>query len=398
MNILFLTMASIPDLREHDIYQDLCRCFAAHGHRVFVVTPAGEHAQRTTVGESMGCTVVQMQTGKSSPSLIRKGIGVLTLPSRYAAAVEQHLGGIAFDLILYSTPPITLLPVIRKLKKKHRCRTYLMLKDIFPQNAVDLQMFSRRSPIYGWFRMQEKQLYRISDCIGCMSDANVDYLRRHNDLADKQVELCPNALEIRQPKLLTQLERRALCSQYGIPEDRIVLVYGGNLGAPQGIHFIAECLESVKHDERIFFLIVGGGSAYHSLEASIRQGGYTNVLLMDRLPREDYFRMMQLGQVGLVFLDRRFTIPNFPSRILSYMEYGMPVACVTDAATDVGVIAEDNGFGWRAESGSTASFLRMIDRICEADLGRMGDCARAYLCAHYDVEDCCRTITEKTNE
>lgn len=393
MNILFLTMSVLQNVTEHDIYQDLCRSLTKRGHKVYVVTPASKDAESSGVVESEGCTILQVRTGKmSGGSLIRKGIATVMLPSEYAAAIRSELKDVRFDLILYSTPPITLLPVVRKLKKQHGCRTYLMLKDIFPQNAVDLGMFGRRSPFYAWFRLQEKALYRISDRIGCMSPANVEYLCRHNPAVRDKAEICANALEVREQAPLSPEEAAALHAQYGIPEDRLVLVYGGNLGAPQDIPFIAKCLEASRNDDRVFFLIVGGGAMYDTLEKNIRENKYENVRLIHHLPREQYFKVMQLGRVGLVFLDRRFTIPNFPSRILSYMEYGMPVACVTDPVSDVGSTAVENGFGWYAESSSTEEFRKMLDRILEDDLDAMGEKARRYLAEHYNVEQSCDAV------
>jgi len=37
----------------------------------------------------------------------------------------------------------------------------------------------------------------------------------------------------------------------------------------------------------------------------------------------------------MIFLDYRFQIPNFPSRLLSYMAAGMPVIVATDPNTDM---------------------------------------------------------------
>ena len=76
-------------------------------------------------------------------------------------------------------------------------RHYLLLKDIFPQNAVDLGMFSKGGLLYRMFRKKEERLYQLSDYIGCMSPANVDYILRHNREVDiHRVEVCPNSIEL----------------------------------------------------------------------------------------------------------------------------------------------------------------------------------------------------------
>ena len=120
-------------------------------------------------------------------------------------------------------------------------KTYLLLKDIFPQNAVDIGMMSKtgiKGILYRYFRKKEKKLYALSDRIGCMSPANVAYVIKHNPevVADK-VEVCPNCIDPVDMSIDAD-ERRRLREYYGIPKDRTVLVYGGNLVKPQGIHFL----------------------------------------------------------------------------------------------------------------------------------------------------------------
>ena len=92
-------------------------------------------------------------------------------------------------MILYSTPPITFCGVVEYFQKRDNAKTYLMLKDIFPQNAVDLGMMKTtgaKGLIYKYFRKQEKKLYAISDRIGCMSQANVEYVLKDNPEVSKE--------------------------------------------------------------------------------------------------------------------------------------------------------------------------------------------------------------------
>ena len=102
--------------------------------------------------------------------------------------------------MLYSTPPITFERVVQFIKRRDGAKTYLLLKDIFPQNAVDLKVFGKRSPLYRHFRNKEKKLYKNADYIGCMSPANVEYILRNNpELSKEVVEVCPNSIDILNP-------------------------------------------------------------------------------------------------------------------------------------------------------------------------------------------------------
>ncbi len=394
MNVLFLTMNVFTDIEMHNIYSDLMKEFVRHGHRPYIVTPRERKlGEATELIDYPEYSLLKVQIGNTSNvSLIEKGISTVILSSQFYNTVKSKLGHLNFDLILYSTPPITLATPVAKLKKLFGCRTYLMLKDIFPQNAVDLGMFSKKSPIYKYFRMQEKKLYQISDKIGCMSSANVEYVLKHNSEVEMdKVEICPNAII---PKPLTDRTKNKayLRKQYGVPEEAVVYLYGGNLGKPQGIPFLLECLKKLKNQRNSYFIICGSGSEYGLIESYIEAEKPNNTCLINVLPKQEYDELVKGCDVGLIYLDYRFTIPNFPSRALSYMEYGMPMIVCTDNASDLGVIAEQNGFGYRSNSNSVEDFEDCVSKINKSNLSVMGDRARAYLEANATADIAYKTV------
>ena len=99
--------------------------------------------------------------------------------------------------------------------------------------------------------------------------------------------------------------------------------------------------------------------------------------------------------MGLIFLDHRFTIPNFPSRLLSYMQNGMPVLACTDPYTDVGKIIVDGEFGWWCESDNPDAFTKTVDKALESDLRQMGENGFEYLKNNYTVEKSYNTIMQR---
>lgn len=388
MNVLFLTMNVFTDIELHNIYSDLMKEFIKHGHRPYIVTPREKKlGEKTELINYDDYSLLKVQIGNTSDvSLIEKGVSTVTLSSRFYTAVKDKLGKISFGLILYSTPPITLATPVKRLKKLFGCRTYLMLKDIFPQNAVDLGMFSEKGFIYRYFRAQEKKLYKVSDKIGCMSPANVEYVMKHNpEIPQDKVEICPNAII---PHEVENREsyKRAVRDKYGIPDQAIVYLYGGNLGKPQGIPFLIQCLQTMKKRMDCFFIICGSGSEYDSLVNFIETEKPCNTKLINFLSKQEYDELVIGCDVGLVFLDHRFTIPNFPSRILSYMEYGMPILACTDMVSDVGAIAEKNGFGLFCQSNNLQFFEECINKINDRDIKKMGMLARAFLEEHYSAK------------
>ena len=426
-------MSSIHGVENRGIYEDLMRKFRNEGHQVVIVTPrerrSGEHTDLTEVDgvKILGVHTLNLQ----KTSIIEKGIGQVMVESQFKNAIKKHLAGQTFDLILYSTPPITFPKVIAYLKRRNpQARTYLLLKDIFPQNAVDLGMMSKdgvKGLLYRFFRKKEKRLYGLSDFIGCMSPANVEYVLKHNPEIERQrVEVAPNSVEAPCPPKGEKSKDEAPCppkgeksnneerspsggsgairEKYGLPTDRPIFIYGGNLGKPQGIPFLISCLEQNKHRTDCHFVVIGNGTEYQKLadwyklqmtnpeiqpsQAENPQQQQLSVTVMKGLPKEDYDQLAKACDVGMIFLDHRFTIPNYPSRLLAYLENSMPVVCCTDPNTDVGRLAEKNGYGYWCESKNPADFTHIVNRMLASDREAMGQRGYQFLQDNYTVDKC----------
>jgi len=403
MNILFLTMYNIKSVYSSGIYEDLMREFLNNNHNVYIATPVEKRFREdTNIVEENNCKILKIKTGNlQKTSFIKKGISTFRITSQFKFAIKKYFRNVKFDLIIYSTPPITLDKVVEYVKKRDNAKTFLLLKDIFPQNAVDLGILSKKGLkgiIYKYFRKKEKQLYSLSDKIGCMSQANVDYIVEHNSEVDKsKLTIVPNSIEPKNFFLPTN-EKVVMRKKYDIPLDKVVFVYGGNLGKPQDVPFIIKCLKSQIKNEEVFFLIVGDGTEYHLLEEYFEKDKPKNVKVMKRLPKEDFDAMVASCDVGMIFLDHRFTIPNYPSRLLSYMQARIPVLACTDKNTDIGDDIENGGFGWKCESNDVNSFVKSVTVAIQTDKVDMGQRGRQILIERFNVNVGYKTIMSVVRE
>ncbi len=391
MNILFALISPVTHVSNHSISLDLIRRFQKNGHNMYIVCAVERKENKDTyLSEEAGCKILRVKTGNNKrANLIEKGVTTLMLPTLYNKAIDKYFSDVKFDLVMYPTPPVTLCNTVKYIKKRDGAMSYLLLKDIFPQNAVDIGMMRKtglKSVIYKMFRKKEKQLYKVSDYIGCMSEANVQYVLDHNpEVSAERIEVCPNSIEV-VDSFLSAEKKVEIRKKYGIPEGVKTFIYGGNLGRPQGIPFLIECLKANSGREDAFFVICGNGTEYPKLKAFVDEYKPKNVLLLNGLPKAEYEEFVQSFDIGLIFLDHRFTIPNFPSRLLSYMQSKMPVLCVTDPNTDVGKVAVDGGFGWWCESNDVEKFTAAVDLALREDLEVMGQKGYDYLLEHYTVE------------
>lgn len=391
MIVLFLTIGSMENIEDKGIYTDLLRQFRDNGDEVYTVsTYERRKGIETTLAEDNGAHMLHVKIGNITKcSIIEKGISTILIEPQFIKAVKKYFKDIKFDLVIYSTPPITFVNAVKYVKKRDGAKTYLLLKDIFPQNAVDLGMMKKggvKGLLYKYFRNKEKKLYAISDKIGCMSQANADYVLKHNpEISAKKVEICPNSIEVTNERL-TPEQKAKIRQKFNIPTDKTVFIYGGNLGKPQDIPFIIECLKANADFDDRFFVICGTGTEYPKLKNYIDTEKPNNVLLINGLPKNEYESFVGCCDIGLIFLDHRFTIPNFPSRLLSYMQKGMPVLACTDLNTDIGKVITDGNFGWWCESNSAEAFVSTVNTAITCDLIALGDNALEYLKTNYSTK------------
>ena len=355
MRILFLFQ--IFDFEKSTIYLDLVRECRDRGHSVSLIAGTSDPGKPLGVNEIEGIKTVYMklpdQFGAGSA---KKALIQLSIPGRMKQILKDGFDDETFDVIAYPTPPITLAPVLKYCKKHYKSAVrYLMLKDIFPQNAVDLKMFSDSGLIYKYYRRLEKQLYAYSDRIGCMSEANVEYIKTHNpDIPDKKLEYFPNTAAV------NDLPGSVSTASSG----SLRIVFGGNMGRPQDIEGllrgIKACGERPELDE-VFFYFIGDGSESPKIEEFVKNEAPANFTYRHQMPREDYEQLVNNADVGLISLSPDFTIPNFPSRLLAYMQKAKPVLAVVDEATDIDTcITDEARCGYAVNSGDPETFITGI--------------------------------------
>lgn len=388
INILFLTLLDFSDIEEQGIYTDLLREFLRRGHNLSIISPVEKKKNISThIIKKNSLKILKIKIGNIQKiNLIEKGFSTLLLETKFKRGLKKYFNNIKFDLIIYTTPPITLVKAISFIKLRDNAKTYLLLKDIFPQNAIDLGMLNKKGIkglIYKYFKAKEKKLYDCSDYIGCMSKANIAFLLNNNELSTRKVELCPNTIEPKDMSI-SKVEKNKIRSKYIIPLNKTVFIYGGNLGKPQDIDFIIKCLKKNEYNNNSYILIIGFGTEYHKLNNYFEINKPKNSKLINYLPKIEFELLVSSCDVGLIFLDSHFTIPNFPSRLLSYMQSSLPVIAATDVNTDVGRIIELGEFGFWCESNDENNFNELIIKMCNKNnINEMGKNARLYLEQNY---------------
>jgi len=360
MRVLFL-MFAFPDMDvSFNMYTALVEEFIKNGHDVSVVAPVNQQ-RKTEISIEKGISILRVKTLPiKNVGNIRKGIANLLLPYQYDRAINKHFKNKKFDLVVMPTPPITLVKLAAKIKYQNNALFYLVLRDIFPQNAVDLGFMRKGGFIHRYFRKKERNLYNEADVIGCMSDGNIRYILDHNkSIPENKLEVLRN---FQKKYDYSQNSNQIGKEVYGL-EGKFVVVFGGNMGKAQQLENVIELAKKCSVYPNVLFLLLGEGTAMQRLETSITERNIINIKILGTIPKQEYQDLLGICDIGLISLHQNFSIPNIPSKTLDYFNVGLPVLASVDKATDYGSVLDEANAGLWSYAKDIEAFKHNFDKL-----------------------------------
>lgn len=347
MNILFIFSRHSENPNDSTLTKDLSDEFFRQGNNITVVTMLEKKYNRETqLKMENGYEVLRVKTGNyfDLKSKIEKGITVLTMPRDIKREVIKNLGDKKYDLIIAHTPFVSSEAIVKPLKEYFNCPAFLILWDIFPQNGRDIGLINN-SLLFNFFKWKEKKMLSLYDRILCMSEGNMEYMKKNYPYLKKEnIKLLRNWAIIKPREVVNKKEIR---EKYGYKEEEFIVIFGGNMGKPQKLENILYLAENILDYDDVKFLFIGSGTEKNRLEKYSKNKNLRNVKFLNQVPREDYEKLTAACDIGIVSLDERFTVPNFPSKTTDYFKLSLPILASLDscAAKDYGVFLTEKAKG-----------------------------------------------------
>ena len=340
--------------------RDLAHGLMAEGHEPIVLAPA-ESLGRTWLEETVeGVRILRLVAPRmKGTGHIQRGVAETLMPLVMLYGIwRSHRPFASWDAVIWYSPPIFFGPLVAALKLRSKCPTYLILRDIFPNWALDLGLL-RKGLGYRYFQMVAWCQYQAADTIGVQSESNLVYLRQWAKQEGRRLEVLPNWLAPA-PDVGSsiQVSKTRLAG-------RTILVYIGNMGVAQGMDVLLDLAESLRHRGDAGFLFVGRGTDVPRLRTMAAERGLSNVVFHDEIDPHEIPGLLVQCHIGLIALDPRHKTHNIPGKFLAYMQAGLPILARINAGTDLGTIIENEGVG-RAFSGeSLTEFKRISDQLID---------------------------------
>ena len=390
MRILLLVVYYLPSTMSSAILiDDLAVEFHRLGHEPVVVAPDENILQDYQVSCEKGIKVLRVRTGKiKSATKFIRAFNEIRLSRVIWKKGKQFFDENPCDLIIYYSPSIFFSSLVKRLKKKFSCPSYLILGDIFPQWAVETGVL-RKGLIYRYFKYKERQNYEAADIIRVQSPANLLYFKENGLDKKHHLEVLYNWASVTEEHVPPTTYRIRLGLQ-----NKTVFFYGGNIGVAQDVDNIIRLADNLRNEPTAYFLLVGGGSEVNRLKAIIELKGLTNIAIHDPVNHQEYLSMLSEFDVGLISLDRRLRSHNFPGKMMSYMYHAKPMLASINPGNDLKEILENKKAGLVCINGEDEIFESHARRLLsDENLRRqLGINARALLDDLFSVSKAARQI------
>ena len=310
-----------------------------NGHDVVVITP-DSNISSLNVDYLDKVKVYRFRSGKiKNVSKIKRAINETLLSYNAWKDCKNVLRDNPCDLIIYYSPSIFWGPLVYKLKKIWNAKTYLILRDFFPQWAIDNKLLSEKSFITCYFKLFEKINYSVADKIGVMSDKNMVWFNSYYD-NNKKTEVLYNWIKIKDNKQKDNKYKKLLNL-----ENKIVYFYGGNLGQAQDMMNIVRLAINMIDEKEAHFVLVGAGDEFELVNTYIKQNNIINITLLPSVSQEEYLIMLSDFDIGIFTLNSKHTTHNFPGKLLGYMNSRMPILGSVNPQNDLKDLLEEFNAG-----------------------------------------------------
>ncbi len=391
MNICIIIDDYLPESNKigAKMMHELAVEFITLGHSVTVITPAPGLKEKFEVSILDGVTVCRFRSGTiKNVSKITRAVNETLLSFRAWRSLNQYLKQQPQDIIIYYSPSIFWGILVFKLKKLWRAKSYLILRDFFPQWVIDNGMLSRYSPITLYFRFFEWLNYIAADKIGIQSQKNIEWFRLQV-LSHSNIELLYNWAADDSVKVKNDFYRKKL----GLM-DNVVFFYGGNIGVAQDMMNIVRLAKSLAKEPKAHFVLVGAGDEVELVSNAIVNADLKNITLLPSVSQLEYKNMLSEFDIGLFTLHPGHTTHNFPGKLLGYMAESKPILGSVNLGNDLKEIVENSAAGLVSINGEDDVFLSNALRLLNDSDFRIqtGSNAKQLLLKYFSVHSAANKI------
>lgn len=382
---------TFPPLRTSGAVQlrDLSREFVRQGYHVTVMLPCSEQIGPWRIEEVDSVRVLRLKAPATKDiGYIRRTLGEFLMPFFMKANfLKSPLAREKWSGVVWYTPSIFHGPFANFLKKRNNCKAYLIIRDIFPEWAVDMNLMKRGGLPHRIFQMVAKYQYSVADTIGVQTPGNLKYFQAWAQKPNRTLEVLQNWLgKPTKVPCTIRLDSTRLAG-------RKIFVYAGNMGVAQGMDIVVDLAERMQTRTDVGFVFVGRGSEAVRLRQTAEKLGLGNTLFFDEIHPDEVPDLYNQCTVGIVALHPKHNSHNIPGKFITYMQSGLPVLANINAGNDLADLIRKEQVGEACENNLLTDLHRLAEQllISEKQTGYAEKCQRLFA-EKFSVESAAKQI------
>lgn len=344
--------------------RDLAGSLSQAGHEVIVMVPGVDLATPWTLEEMEGFQVLRLRSHRTKDvSYVWRLWAEWRMPhTMYRNWKRSPLRNCSFAGVVFYSPSVFHTPLVRAIKREHRARAYLILRDIFPDWALDIGAL-QPGFVYNVIKTIARRQYTVADVIGVQSPGNLRIVKAHSLPPRARLEVLHNWLAPRRDtRCSIDLSESTLAG-------RRLCVYAGNIGVAQNLDVVVAVAEILRARSDIGFVLVGRGNDTARIAREIARRGLDNILMYDEIPADEIDGLYRQCEVGLVVLDPRHRTHNVPGKFVSYVHSGLPVLAIVNAGNDLVDIIGSSGTGEALDNRDPSYVAERLAELLERTSG-----------------------------
>ncbi|WP_393969856.1 colanic acid biosynthesis fucosyltransferase WcaI [Kluyvera intermedia] len=267
------------------------------------------------------------------------------------------------DRIIGVVPTLFCTPGMRLLAKLSGSRTLLHIQDYEVDAMLGLGMAGKgkSGSVAKLASAFERSALHNVDNVSTISRSMMKKACEKGVPMEKVI-FFPNWSEVSRFRDVSETLIIALLQRLGLPEDRKLILYSGNIGEKQGLESVIDAADQLRHQPWLF-VIVGQGGGKARLEKMAAERGLDNVKFLPLQSYEDLPALLAMGDCHLVIQKRGAADAVLPSKLTNILAVGGNAVITAEAETELGQLCQDNpGIAVCVTPESVPSLVEGIER------------------------------------
>lgn len=342
LRVLILSQHFAPEITACRFrIESFTRALVDRGHEVHVITAVPNHPLGEIDSGYRGRVVVRKRAGRLTVSYLwvstSKIKSLRTRLANYgsfaAAATAAGLLDRRADVILATSPPLPVGLAGLLVALRHRAPWVFDVRDLWPKAAITLGELSEGRVTRAAERL-ERRLYAAASTVVTVTESFREHVEARAP-AGKRIEVVPNGTT---RWWLQRGAEEVDRERMGVPADRFVVGYAGNLGLYHGLNTAVDA--AAELDEGYQLLLVGHGPLRGELESRAAELPTGRVRLAGLMTPSDAASSLRACDALLVSLDPSLA-DVLSSKLFDYCAIGRPVIVAAHGETRRVVEAAD---------------------------------------------------------